>query len=112
MDGASIHCDPNITRYLRSLGIQVIVLPAYCPFFNPIELMFHSVKSRMRRLYIEHADIPTIDLVLQVLSSFLGSFDSSGNFRKCGYYNGYFNPERGLQCDCTKLGFIDYSNTE
>lgn len=39
MDDASIHCDPNITYDLRSLGIQVIlyynILP-YCPFFGEL----------------------------------------------------------------------------
>ena len=29
MDGASIHCDPNIVYYLLSLGIRVIYLFAY-----------------------------------------------------------------------------------
>ncbi|ORY16047.1 hypothetical protein BCR33DRAFT_638687, partial [Rhizoclosmatium globosum] len=44
MDGAKIHCDPNISFYLRSLGIVLIYLPAYCPFYNPIEVMFAMVK--------------------------------------------------------------------
>ena len=40
LDGAIIHCHPNIVYYLRSLGIWPIFLPAYCPFFNPIEVFF------------------------------------------------------------------------
>lgn len=37
MDGASIHCSPEIVNHLRALGIMIIYLPAYCPFFNPEE---------------------------------------------------------------------------
>lgn len=37
LDGAKIHCHASIIRYLRSLGIIPIFLPAYTPFFNPIE---------------------------------------------------------------------------
>jgi hypothetical protein len=54
MDGASIHCDPNIVCYLLSLGIRVIYLPAYCPFFNPIEFVFGVIKSHLQRNYIEN----------------------------------------------------------
>lgn len=44
MDGAKIHLDKNFVIYLRSLGIIPIFLPAYCPFFNPIELVFGYMK--------------------------------------------------------------------
>ena len=30
---------------------QVIFLPAYAPFFNPIEIFFSAVKAKMRRRY-------------------------------------------------------------
>jgi DDE superfamily endonuclease len=44
LDGASIHMDHNMIDYLWLAGIYVIFLPAYCPFFNPIEIMFGLVK--------------------------------------------------------------------
>src|SRR5690348_3497242 len=37
LDGVRISSRPNFTYYLRSIGIIPISLPAYCPFFNPIE---------------------------------------------------------------------------
>ena len=48
MDGARIHCDKSITYHLRSLGVVPIFLPAYCPFYNPIELLFGVLKSRLK----------------------------------------------------------------
>ena len=32
LDGAKIHCHPDIVNYLRASGIVPIFLPAYCPF--------------------------------------------------------------------------------
>lgn len=54
MDGARIHCEPNIIRYLRSIGIVPIFLPAYCPFFNPIEIVFGLIKRDLKRHHVEH----------------------------------------------------------
>ena len=34
LDGAKIHCHPDIIYNLRSIGIVPVFLPAYCPFFN------------------------------------------------------------------------------
>lgn len=48
-DGAKIHCYPSIIRYLRSLGIVPIFLPAYTPFFNPIDCIFGFVKKHLKR---------------------------------------------------------------
>lgn len=49
LDGAKIHCHPSIIRYFRSLGILPIFLPAYTPFFNPIEYIFGTVKQHLKR---------------------------------------------------------------
>lgn len=53
LDGAKIHCDSKFTSYLRSLGIYPIFLPAYCPFFNPIEIVFGLVKKSLQRNHDE-----------------------------------------------------------
>lgn len=54
LDGARIHCDPSIIYFLRSMGIFPIFLPAYCPFFNPIELIFGLIKKKLKRMYKEN----------------------------------------------------------
>ena len=122
MDGARIHCDPAIINYLRTLGIhvcclnqlltyspltfgllhvQVIFLPAYCPFLNPIEFMFSAVKARMRRHYKEGA-VPFSQLnrfVAAVLKD-MCKMSMRGYFEACGYgVANCFDSSRGWSSD-------------
>ncbi|KAJ3058371.1 Serine kinase, partial [Podochytrium sp. JEL0797] len=71
LDCAKIHCDKNLVYYLRSLGIVVIFLPAYCPFFNPIEVMFGLVKQRMQCHYVEGQKKPLLLVIMEVLNEFV-----------------------------------------
>ncbi|KAG6952808.1 hypothetical protein JG688_00013121 [Phytophthora aleatoria] len=52
LDGAKIHRQPEIVHYLHSVGVVPMFLPAYCPFFNPIEFMLKlssaTTASRVR----------------------------------------------------------------
>ncbi|XP_062700586.1 uncharacterized protein LOC134284959 [Aedes albopictus] len=92
MDGARIHCDSNIIQYLRSLGIIPLFLPAYCPFFNPIEVVFGLVKKYLRRNYTEGCKTPLSNVVQGALTKFT-SYDCSKLFQKCGYLpGGKFDP--------------------
>eukprot|EP00732_Lithocolla_globosa_P002706 Lithocolla_globosa_v1_NODE_1873_length_2282_cov_108.426325.p1 type:complete len:360 gc:universal NODE_1873_length_2282_cov_108.426325:102-1181(+) len=90
LDGASIHVDCAMIEYFQSRGILVIFLPAYCPFFNPIEVIFGEIKRRCRLLYsrpgTEHL------VLLQVLKEF-SEHDCLSIFKKCGFMaGGYFDP--------------------
>lgn len=51
LDGARIHVNKDIIRYLRSIGIIPIFLPPYAPFFNPIELIFGYIKRDLQKFY-------------------------------------------------------------
>jgi len=44
MDGASIHCDQILCIIWDSWEFKLF-LPSYCPFFNPIELLFKNINS-------------------------------------------------------------------
>lgn len=94
MDGARIHCDSNITTYLRSLGLIVIFLPAYCPFYNPVEIVFGLCKKYMKKTYQEGSDL--LLTVANVMMKFT-DHDSTPLFLKCGYnYDGSFNPMKNM----------------
>lgn len=94
LDGARIHCDPNITTYLRSLGLIVIFLPAYCPFYNPIEIIFGLCKRSMKKTYNEGDDLQLT--VARTMTKFT-IFDSTALFNKCGYnFNGTFDPTKNM----------------
>lgn len=81
MDGATIHRDPSIVRYLRSIGIMPIFLPAYCPMFNPIEILFGLVKRDLKKHHIEHK--PALADVCESLNRFK-SYPCSKLFNHCG----------------------------
>lgn len=51
LDGAKIHCHVAIIRYFRSIGIILIFLPPYTPFFNPIEIIFGIVKKHLKKAF-------------------------------------------------------------
>lgn len=87
MDGARIHCDEFIIKYLRSLGIIPIFLPAYCAHFNPIEVIFGLVKRSLQRSYVENNNIPLNVIVNAELTKFT-VYDCTKIFKKCGYYAG------------------------
>jgi hypothetical protein len=89
MDGARIHCNAKLVSFLRRNGVVPIFLPAYCPFFNPIEILFGTIKKNMRKLYgKEGAVLLTIHNfkceVLQVMEGFQEYFMFS-YFDHCGY---------------------------
>lgn len=86
MDGVKIHCHPSIVRYFRSIGIYLIFLPAYTPFFNPIEYIFGYVKSHFKRKSAgsKHNEEFTKKR----------TFPRTKIFKKCGYVmNGKFDPD-------------------
>lgn len=99
MDGAKIHCDPYIVMYLRSLGIIPLFLPAYCPFFNPIEVLFGLIKRFITKHYVENGPKSMDIMVMEALSAFI-SRDCTNIFRKCGYTsNSRFDVTKGLSND-------------
>jgi transposase len=104
LDGAKIHCDANAIYYLRSLGNIPIFLPAYCPFFNPIELVFGMVKRKMDRRYDRSSKIDLVVAIAGVMNTFVNhSFDPI--FRKCGYSSTGFNAGVAFQVKLSELGY-------
>nr|XP_029718012.1 uncharacterized protein LOC115260828 [Aedes albopictus] len=104
LDGARIHCDANIVRYFRSIGIIPIFLPAYCPFFNPIEIVFGQIKYYLRRTYQEKG--PILKEVCSSMNAFK-NYECKKTFENCGYLpGGVFLPEKGLAQDPKYLDFI------
>ena len=102
MDGASIHCDPNIVYCLLSLEIRVIYLPAYCPFFNPIEFVFGVIKSHLQRNYIENGSLGEMKMFLSKLFNTFEFKNMYKMFKKCGYLGkGSFDPSHVFCQDST-----------
>ncbi len=89
MDGARIHCNSHLIGWLRKRGIVVVFLPAYCPFYNPIEMLFGTIKRAMRRIYTDDRakqfTAQTLSTeILKVMFQFT-SFSLVNYFKHCGY---------------------------
>ncbi|XP_039452525.1 uncharacterized protein LOC120431473 isoform X2 [Culex pipiens pallens] len=95
MDGARIHLDANLVNYLRHLGLKVVFLPGYAPFYSPIEFVFGFVKKMLIRVHQENVKsiLTEVATVLQKFSN----YNCTALFAKCGYLcGGIFDPARGL----------------
>lgn len=97
MDGARIHCDKHIILYLRSVGILPVFLPAYCPMFNPIEVVFGLGKQDLKKHYVENSNTPLSITVTESLTRF-ARYNCTNLFKKCDYYKDdrYVAPEQPL----------------
>jgi hypothetical protein len=94
MDGAKIHCHPAVFDYLRSVGLAALYLPAYCPFYNPIEIFFGRLKSLVKKDHPHGFEsLDALKLAIAAANATLRHEDVSPYFRKCGYGRaGCFDP--------------------
>ncbi|XP_055540560.1 uncharacterized protein LOC129727112 [Wyeomyia smithii] len=107
LDAARILRDKMIISYLRSLGIYIVFLPAYCPFFNPIEVVFGNVKRAMKKYNPEKGKRDYKLCIAETFQAY-SSIDVTALFKKCGYIRGgRFDPSLGLEQDLIRLGFKD-----
>lgn len=96
LDGAAIHLDEHIVFYLRSMGIRVFFLPAYCPFYNPIEFLFGYVKKLMTDIRSQDPDLSDDMVVLSAMHKYT-KYSLEDVFVKCGYeITGGFDPTKNL----------------
>ncbi|KAG9408748.1 Serine kinase [Aphanomyces cochlioides] len=109
LDGAKIHCHYDIVYYLRSLGIVPIFLPAYCPFYNPIEILFGLTKRAFKRKYWEGNNETLAEAVALILQDFY-CFDMTRIFDHCGWKEtGVFYPTGPLTHDTLSISGYTHS---
>lgn len=112
LDGAAIHRHPEIVHYLRSIGIVLIFLPAYCPFFNPIEFLFGYVKKAFQRHYVESSDRDLKPFIVDTFRRF-ENFNMTRVFEHCGWMvEGVFNPVGPLSSERQPVPDIMQPSTE
>ena len=83
MDNAAIHhYEPfiNIAEYLR---VDIIYLPPYCPFLNPVENIFAALKRAVQR-YRAMLELHPVN-TLRIIVEELRQFDVLGLLRRMGY---------------------------
>lgn len=105
LDGAKIHTDKAIVMYLRSLGIIPIFLPAYAPFYNPIEIIFGLIKRFLREIYNENSK-ESVEYCVALAMKHFSRMNCKDLYKKCGYVgDGFFDPSIGLAQKLEDFGF-------
>lgn len=84
MDRLSSHSDSAVLAVFKELGVEVKLLPAYSPDFNPIEKAWSKVKEAVRRARPRTADelIAAVGTALRSITA----EDIRGWFTHCGYH--------------------------
>jgi transposase len=84
MDRLSSHSDSAVLAVFKELGVEVKLLPAYSPDFNPIEKAWSKVKEAVRRARPRTADelITAVGTALRSITT----EDIRGWFTHCGYH--------------------------
>ncbi|KAG2905238.1 hypothetical protein PC129_g17969 [Phytophthora cactorum] len=112
LDGASIHRHPEIVHFLRSIGIVPIFLPAYCPFFNPIEFMFGYIKRSFQRHYVETSGSDLLPFVVETFERF-EQFNMAKVFEHCGWkIHGHLDPTGPLLRENRKVPDLENSSLQ
>jgi transposase len=84
MDRLSSHTNPAVLAVLGGLGVEVRLLPAYSPDYNPIEKAWSKVKESVRR-----ARPQTVAELIDAVGAALQTItveDIQGWFTHCGYH--------------------------
>ncbi|XP_065076362.1 uncharacterized protein LOC135699965 [Ochlerotatus camptorhynchus] len=83
-------------KVLQYPGKNSVWIPPYCPFFNPVEMIFGMMKSRIRKVYVENRNENLSHLALETFMG-LENYDCTKIYHHCGYSSGgVFNPSVGL----------------
>jgi transposase len=83
MDNLTAHKSPHVKALIESVGARVLLLPAYSPDFNPIEMAISKIKSYLRKLGAR-----TVKELLEALEPALKSVTPSDAINyvfHCGY---------------------------
>jgi len=83
LDNLSVHQRADIRALFDAAGCDLLFLPPYSPDFNPIELIFSKLKTRLRRLAARTQEALE-DAIAEALTS-LSPQDAANCFRHCGY---------------------------
>ena len=83
-DNAAIHHYEPVMLVLRYLDVDIIYLPPYCCFLNPVEHIFAAVKAAVRRYryYMLRDPVRTLRAIVEGLRN----FDVYGLMRRMGYH--------------------------
>ena len=83
MDNMKSHHAKAVKNLLDSSGVRYIYLPPYSPDLNPIEKLWSTVKSFLRKFKARTLD--ALPNAIQCAFQTVSPSDCSGWFHSCGY---------------------------
>ena len=83
MDNMKLHHAKAVRNLLDSSGVRYIYLPPYSPDLNPIEKLWSTVKSFLRKFKARTLD--AFPNAIQCAFQTVSPSDRSGWFHSCGY---------------------------
>ena len=89
MDNMKSHHAKAVRNLLDSSGVRYIYLPPYSPDLNPIEKLWSTVKSFLRKFKARTLD--ALPNAIQCAFQTVSPSDCSGWFHSCGYLSLYLN---------------------
>ena len=84
LDNLSVHQPADIRALFDAAGCPLVFLPPYSPDFNPIELVFSKLKTRLRRLAARTQD--ALEAAIDEALTTISAQDAVNCFRHCGYH--------------------------
>lgn len=84
LDNLSVHKRADIRSLFATAGCHLLFLPPYSPDFNPIELVFSKLKTRLRRL-AARTQAALEEAIAEALGT-ISSHDAIHYFAHCGYH--------------------------
>ena len=56
LDNGPVHHAKDVTEHAKQVGINLLFLPPYSPQFNPIELIWKTIKARVSGMFLLHKE--------------------------------------------------------
>jgi transposase len=85
LDNLSAHKSKRARAWIEATGAQVVFLPPYSPDFDPIELAFSKLKTRLRQVGVRTRD--ALDQAITAALPTITRQDAHAWFAHCGYHH-------------------------
>ena len=83
LDNSSVHTSKLVLDTLKECNIKYLCLPPYSPDFNPIELLWASMKSSLRKLKARTHD--KLEDAINISLNSVKITSITNRFKHCGY---------------------------
>jgi transposase len=86
LDNAKVHHTSAVQAAAEQAGILLVYLPPYSPMLNPVEFMFHEMKSFLRRHSLSLSPNYDHQQLLRLSLDYVQHHGYCANYmRHCGY---------------------------